>query len=134
MATAAPTITSVAPNFGLAAGGTHVTITGAGFTNAGAAWSPAVTVVFGAQPATAVVVVSDTEITCTAPALDQDGTVKVTTPNGTATLTAGFSWRPPGLMCGQWPWRDGDTYPSISGQRTSGLYESWVRRSPPATE
>jgi hypothetical protein len=129
-----PTITSVVPNFGQAAGGTNVTITGTGFTNAGVAWSPAVTVVFGAQPATSIVVVTDTEITCATPAMDQDGAVNVTTPDGTATLTSGFRWHPPGLMNGRWPWRDGDTYPSTLGQRTSGPYESWVRRSPPATE
>jgi hypothetical protein len=132
---AAPTITSVVPNFGAVAGGTNVTITGTGFTNAGVAWSPAVTVVFGTQPATSIVVISDTKITCTTPALDKDGAVKVTTPDGTATLTAGFTWYPPGYMCGRWPWRDGDSYASMAGTRSGEpYYESWVRRSPPATE
>jgi hypothetical protein len=44
---------------------------------------------------------------------------------------------PPGLMCGQWPWRHGDSYPSVAHSRAGNsapYYESWMRRSPPATE
>ncbi|HEY2245675.1 MAG TPA: hypothetical protein VGH47_15905 [Xanthobacteraceae bacterium] len=38
------------------------------------------------------------------------------------------------LLNGSWPQRDGNTYPSIRGQRTSGPYEFWVPVLPPATE
>jgi hypothetical protein len=80
---AAPTVTNVNPNGGLAAGGTSVTITGTGFTGATA-------VHFGANAATGVVVNSATSITATSPA-GSAGTVDVTvtTPGGTsATSTA----------------------------------------------
>ena len=56
-----PTVSSVSPNSGPAAGGTTVTITGANFA-AGA------TVTFGGAAATNVVVVSGTQITATTPA------------------------------------------------------------------
>ena len=56
-----PTVSSVSPNNGPAAGGTAVTITGTNFA-AGA------TVKFGATAATSVVVVSSTSITATTPA------------------------------------------------------------------
>ena len=55
---APPTVSSVAPNSGLATGGTAVTITGTNFA-AGA------TVTFGASAATNVVVVNATTITAT---------------------------------------------------------------------
>lgn len=57
----APFITSVTPDDGTMAGGTAVTIVGGGF-NTGA------TVLFGETPATSVVVVSPTQITCVTPA------------------------------------------------------------------
>lgn len=71
-----PTVTGVSPSSGPAAGGTTVTIKGSGFTDATA-------VDFGSTPATNVTVVSDTQITATAPpgsagAVD----VTVTTPDG----------------------------------------------------
>lgn len=40
-------------------------------------------------------------------------------------------WR---LLNGSWPMRDGNTYPPVRGKGPIGGYESWVRRSPPATE
>jgi hypothetical protein len=66
-----PYITSITPVTGLAAGGTLITnLAGAGFTGATA-------VNFGATAATAFVVVSDIKITCTAPA-HASGLVDVT--------------------------------------------------------
>ena len=65
-----PTVSSVSPNSGPAAGGTAVTITGTNFA-AGA------TVTFGAAAASNVVVVSGTQITATTPA-NAAGAVTVT--------------------------------------------------------
>lgn len=56
-----PTITSVSPTSGNKDGGTPVTITGTNFTGT-------TSVTFGGVFATSVIVVSDTEITCIAPA------------------------------------------------------------------
>jgi hypothetical protein len=57
---AIPTLTSAAPNQGPVSGGTSVTLTGAHFTTASA-------VRFGATAASSFTVVSDTQITATAP-------------------------------------------------------------------
>ena len=64
-----PSVTSVSPSTGPAVGGTAVTITGSGFTGATA-------VDFGTAPATSYRVVSDTQVTATAP--ESGGTVDVT--------------------------------------------------------
>ena len=76
---AVPTLSSLTPNQGTAAGGTSVTLTGSHFVSATA-------VKFGGTPATSFTVVSDTQITAVAPA----GTagpviVTVTTGGGTST-------------------------------------------------
>ena len=73
--TAQPALQSLTPAAGLAAGGTSVTITGYGLTGATA-------VSFGANPATSVVVVNDTTITCHSPAGTGLVQVAVTTPGG----------------------------------------------------
>jgi hypothetical protein len=75
-------VTSVSPNAGPTAGGTAVTITGSGFTGATAVY-------FGGIPATNLSVKSDTQITCTSPAVTTAGTVHVTvtTPSGTSATT-----------------------------------------------
>jgi hypothetical protein len=75
---AAPVVSSVTPNLGPPAGGTSVTISGTGFTGA-------TSVRFAGQPATNVIVVSDTSITCKTPPASADGfvSVAVTTPGGT---------------------------------------------------
>uniref|UniRef100_UPI0025D7B112 IPT/TIG domain-containing protein n=1 Tax=Tardiphaga sp. TaxID=1926292 RepID=UPI0025D7B112 len=80
---AAPTVTSVSPNSGPAAGGTTVTIVGTGFI-VGAS-----TVSFGGTPATGVTVNSTTSITATSPA-GGTGTidVTVTTAGGTSATSA----------------------------------------------
>ena len=72
----APTVTAVSPNYGPPAGGTSVTITGTGFVGDS-------TVSFGGTPATAVTVVSATQILATSPA--GTGTVDVTVSNGNGT-------------------------------------------------
>jgi hypothetical protein len=79
---AAPTVTNVSPNSGSDAGGTSVTITGTGFTNASA-------VNFGATLATTFNVDSDTQITAGSPA-HAAGTVDVTvtTAGGTSATSA----------------------------------------------
>ncbi|MGW9075701.1 IPT/TIG domain-containing protein [Streptomyces kronopolitis] len=74
---AAPALSSVSPNSGPAAGGTAVTLTGSGLTNASA-------VRFGSTPATSFTVVSDTVITAVAPAGTGTVQVTVTTPGGTS--------------------------------------------------
>ncbi len=78
---AAPTVTKVTPNGnGAVAGGNAVTITGTGF-------AAPVTVKFGANSATSVVLVSGTSVTCVSPA-GSLGTVdvRVTCPGGTSAV------------------------------------------------
>ncbi|HEV7524756.1 MAG TPA: IPT/TIG domain-containing protein, partial [Acidimicrobiia bacterium] len=78
----APTVTSVSPTSGPAAGGTSVTITGTGFTGATA-------VNFGATAATTFTVNNATTITATSPAHSAGAVdVTVTTPNGTSATSA----------------------------------------------
>jgi hypothetical protein len=82
-AAAGPTVTSISPAVGAAAGGDSVTITGTGFTGATA-------VHFGSIAATNVVVNgAGTQITCTSPA-NIVGTVDVTVvaPGGTSAISA----------------------------------------------
>ncbi len=76
----APTLTAISPISGPAAGGTSVTITGTGFLAGGAS------VAFGASAATNVIVVSDTQITATAPAGSGTVNVTVTTSSGTTPI------------------------------------------------
>jgi hypothetical protein len=78
----APEITAVTPRTGPIAGGTMVTIDGTNLTGTNA-------VKFGTVPATAFSVVSDTEITATAPRTAKPGTVDVaaTTIAGTTPST-----------------------------------------------
>src|SRR5262249_8555081 len=79
---AAPTITGpVNPTPGPTAGGTLVTLTGMHFVGATA-------VFFGSQPATAVTVISDTQLTALTPAAAGTVDVTVTTPAGTSATTA----------------------------------------------
>ncbi len=80
-AAAAPTVTSVSPNEGVAEGGIQVTITGSGFTGATA-------VVFGSTDE-AFTVVSDTEIKAVESAQPVGTVVDVTvvTPEGTSAVT-----------------------------------------------
>ncbi|HYJ21733.1 MAG TPA: IPT/TIG domain-containing protein [Solirubrobacterales bacterium] len=66
-----PAITTIAPSFGSIAGGTVVKITGTDFTTAG-------TVKFGDIPAAGFAVISDTEMTATAPETTKVGPVDLT--------------------------------------------------------
>lgn len=97
LSAAAPVVTSVTPNSGLAGGGTPVTISGSGFTGATA-------VSFGGAPATSVVVVNDTTITATTPARNPGPVeVFVTTAEGTGVLVDGF-------LYGNVPFAAADSY------------------------
>jgi hypothetical protein len=81
-----PTITTVAPATGVAAGGTNVTITGTNFTGATG-------VTFGGVAGTTFVVVSATSITVRTPAHAVGAvSVVVTHPNGNATKASGFTY------------------------------------------
>jgi hypothetical protein len=82
----APTITTVAPSLGSALGGTTVTITGTNFTGASAA-------TFGGTAVTSLTVISAAQVRVTTPA-HAAGTVDVavTTPGGTTTKTAGYTY------------------------------------------
>jgi hypothetical protein len=84
---AAPTVASVAPASGPVAGGQTVTIQGTHLAGA-------TDVFFGTAPASAVTVVSDTEVQVTAPA-HRAGTVdvRVTTPGGTSAAATDDRYR-----------------------------------------
>lgn len=82
----APTVLSVEPNEGPAAGGTEVTVTGSSFTDATG-------VTFDGVAGTAFVLVSDTEITVTTPAgTAGPADVVVTDSVGSDTLVGGFTY------------------------------------------
>src|SRR5450432_1751529 len=82
LATPLPTVTAVSPNRGPDAGGTSVTVSGAGLTGT-------TSVFFGTLAGTSIVVGSDTSLTVTAPA-HTSATVDVTvvTPAGTSLTSA----------------------------------------------
>jgi len=118
-----PTIASLDVTSGPLAGGTAVTITGEGFTDA-------TEVTFDGDPGDDLVVVSDTEITITTPA--GTGTVDVVVSNlhASATREAGFSYREitglevqaePGLQAGP---QDGGTVVTITGVGFLGATEA----------
>jgi hypothetical protein len=75
-----PTVTSLTPNNGLNTGGNNVTIGGTGFTGA-------TKVKFGSNPATKFAVVTDTQITVTAPKGTGTVDVTVTAPSGTSATS-----------------------------------------------
>lgn len=85
----APQIFSIHPEEGPQEGGTHVTITGEHFGD-----DPGdVAVQIGGNDVTNLVLVSDTEITCTtAPSAIGPADVTVTTSEGTGTLEDGFAY------------------------------------------
>lgn len=82
---AAPTITSIVPATGAAAGGTSVAIVGTGLTGASA-------VSFGSAAATSFAVISDTQIVAASPAGSGSVVVTVTTPSGVSGATAGSAF------------------------------------------
>jgi hypothetical protein len=81
-----PEVDSLSPATGVSSGGTTVTITGLCFSGAAGMTK----VFFGTTPATNVQVLSDTEITCTAP-ISAVGQVNVTvaSPYGTSAVVTG---------------------------------------------
>ena len=83
---AAPTLISIAPADGPAAGGTSVTLTGTGLTGA-------TVVTFDGVLASDLVVVDDSTVTVTSPSHAMGVVdVSVTTPGGSATATGAFSY------------------------------------------
>ena len=91
-----PVVTGLDPVVGPTAGGTSVTVSGSGFTDASA-------VAFGSAPGADVVVVSDSEITVTSPAgFVGDVFVRVTSPSGTSAESADavFTYQPIGAGVG----------------------------------
>ena len=85
-----PTLSSVRPGDGPLAGGTRVSISGAGFSFG------APTVRFGERLATALTVVSDAQIECTTPPGAAGAvSVSVRALGGTATMTDGFVYGGP---------------------------------------
>lgn len=86
-----PTLASIAPALGAAAGGLAVTLTGTRYTAPNA--SPT-TVTIGGVAATSIVVVNATTITAATPAGTQGTDVNVVVTNhwGSATLAAGFHY------------------------------------------
>jgi hypothetical protein len=99
------TISNISPSSGLPAGGTVVTITGTNF-------QPGATVTFGGAPATAVTVVSATQIDATTPAHAAGPVdVKVTNPDGgSTTVTSGFAYGTVTIGCGADCGNVGDPY------------------------
>jgi len=81
-----PSVTSVEPKTGPAAGGTSVTITGNGFSGATA-------VKFGPANATSFTVNSESSITATSPAGTGTVDVTVTTPAGTSPISSADQFR-----------------------------------------
>ncbi|MFH8809731.1 IPT/TIG domain-containing protein [Streptomyces hygroscopicus] len=79
---AAPTVSDLSPHFGPATGSNTVTVFGSNL-------SLTTAVHFGGNPATAVTVVSDSQLTVTAPAGSGTVAVTVTTPGGTSTPGTG---------------------------------------------
>ncbi|WP_336048191.1 IPT/TIG domain-containing protein, partial [Streptomyces sp. CA2R101] len=79
---AAPTLSDLSPHLGPATGGNTVTVFGTNLTLTNA-------VNFGGNPATAITVVSDNQLTVTAPAGTGTVVVTVTTPGGTSTAATG---------------------------------------------
>jgi hypothetical protein len=85
-----PSIASVSPNIGSAAGGTAITITGTGFVSGA-------TVSIGGAAATGVTVVSSSTITATTSAgtIGAQNVVVTNPDNQSVTLSSGFSYRIP---------------------------------------
>lgn len=112
-----PTVTSVTPASGPAAGGTSVTINGCGLT-------AATLVKFGASLATGVTLASDSQITAVSPARTAGPVdVTVTTPKGTSFTNAGdvFTYTStPG--------------PPVSPSASPGNLSATVAWSPPASD
>ncbi|MFF7145272.1 MULTISPECIES: IPT/TIG domain-containing protein [Streptomyces] len=110
----APIINSISPNQGPAAGGTAVTLTGSGFTGASS-------VTFGTNPAQ-FAALSDTKISCTAPAGSGSSAVTVTSSGGTSNSST-FTYLPSPVVSSiapnQGPTAGGNTV-TVTGTNLSG--------------
>ena len=86
-------LTSIVPASGSAVGGTQVTLLGAGFNGPGTGTN---TILFGAMPATNVVTIDNTTLTCTIPSGTAGSAVDITLQNGNGTtiLENGFLYYP----------------------------------------
>lgn len=98
----APVVSSVTPSIGLTRGRTFITIVGQNFATqaVGEGDQVKVRVFFGTKEATAVQVVSATQLFCQAPAGDVGAvTVRVTNvdPEESGTLTNGYTYKRPNL-------------------------------------
>jgi hypothetical protein len=108
---ALPTVTSVSPPIGTAAGGTSVTLTGTHFTGA-------TDVSFGGMPATGLTVVNETTLTCTTPAgLAGSASVLVTAAAGTSPANSLYLYVQ-GVPT--------DTYIYLKGGRGDGFVPQWT--------
>lgn len=91
-----PTIQAIQPAYGSEAGGTGVAITGFAFLDR----RRQVSVTIGGAPATNVVLVDDGIITCTTPAgAEGFADVVVSNGNGMGTLSGGFRYVGPHVLC-----------------------------------
>jgi hypothetical protein len=116
-----PTVTSVIPSFGPMAGGTPVSVIGTNFLSGA-------TVNFGGAPATSVVVVSSTQLTCVTPANAAGAvTVSVTDTYGTGSLPNGYTYMSGGGGVGT-PVGFTPLYPPIKKQPL-GLWELDAKRA-----
>lgn len=88
---AVPTLTSLTPASGTSLGGTLITVRGSGFLRDAPG---ANSVLFGATPATAVIVLDDTRLTCRAPsgAGGSSVTVSLSNQNGAAQLVSAYRY------------------------------------------
>ena len=116
-----PTVTSISPTSGPAAGGTSVVITGTNFSGA-----TGQAVKFGGVSALSFTVNSDTQITATAPANNGIADVTVTTPGGTSSASAGdkFTYLPAPVVTSVSPnsgLSSGGATVTIAGNQFSGV-------------
>ncbi len=128
--TTAPVVTGLVPAGGPATGGNTVTVGGNGFTGA--------TVVdFGTAPATNVVVVSDTQVTATAPPGSDLVCVTVTAPGGTSACGSATQYAYVPVVTGVTPSSGpavGGTSVDISGQGFTGATAVDFGANNPATQ
>ena len=113
---AAPVVASVSPSQGSASGGTTVTVTGTGFTGA-------VTVRFGAKPATSFTVDSNTQITAVSPSGTGSVNVTVTTGQGTSSQLVPFGYTSAPSLTGLTPTQgpvSGGTTVTLTGTGLTG--------------
>jgi len=115
-----PSISGIASEHGAAAGGTACTITGNDFTS-----SEDTAVLFDGTPATQVVVLSSTELTCVTPA-HAAGTVDVEVENsyGSDVLVNGFTFHAAPTLASvspDWGYMEGGTLVTLTGEHFTSV-------------